>query len=312
MKSTDQNIEHVPLSAIKITGNIRTGFDKEKLQELADSISQRGMLHPVVCRRSNGKLELIAGERRVRAARMVGLEQIPAIIREADDDEVRFDRIIENLQREDLSDDDKFKALKTLQDHDFKPARISKMTGLSTTTIQRILVLDTLEPDIRKRDDVTPYAKSFIARAPKHVQGLLAQRVADGTIGSKQLGHDVMPAISEAESEKLFSPDEKKAVVQRIVANADKDRPARAVLHQERGKKKLEAEGLQVIAASKQNLREMAELSRAYHDKLLALHGARFQHLEPSDVIALLDWIKKIHQLTGEFLERASGTKWRH
>jgi len=235
---------------------------------------------------------------------MAGLQQIPAIIRDADDDEVKLDRIIENLQREDLSDDDKFKALKTLQDHGFKPVRISKMTGLSATTIQRILVLEALEPTIRRRDDVTPYAKSFIARAPKHVQELLAERVAEGTITSKQIGHDVMPAISDTQEDKLFSPEEKKAVIQKIVANTDKDRPARAILHQERGKKKLEMDGRQVIAASRQNLREVTELSRIYHEKLLALHGARFEHLEPEDVIAFLDSLKNVHQLTGEFLER--------
>jgi len=312
MKTTQESVEQVPLSAIKIAGNIRSGFDKEKLQELADSISQRGVLHPIVCRRSNGKLELIAGERRVRAARMAGLHEIPAIIRAADDDEVRFDQIVENLQREDLSDDDKFKALKTLQDHDFKPARISKMTGLSTTTIQRILVLETLEPAIRKREDVTPYAKSFIARAPKHVQELLAERVAEGAITSKQIGHDVMPAISDVEGDKLFSPEEKKAVIQKIVSGTDKDRPARAILHQERGKKKLEMEGQHVIAASRQNLRELTELSRLYHEKLLALHGARFQHLDPGDVIAFLDSLKNVHQLTGEFLERVATARRRN
>src|SRR5258708_17347981 len=115
MKTVQENIELIPLSTIKITGNIRTRFDEEKLKELADSISQRGVLHPIVCRRTDGKLELIAGERRVRAAKMAGLREIPTIIRDADDDEVRFDQIIENLQREDLTDDDKFKALTTLQ-----------------------------------------------------------------------------------------------------------------------------------------------------------------------------------------------------
>jgi ParB family chromosome partitioning protein len=311
MKAIQENIELIPLSEIKVVGNIRTQFDEEKLRELADSIRQRGVLHPIVCRRSDGKVELIAGARRLRAAKMAGLVEIPAIVRHADDDEVNLDRIIENLQREDLSDDDKFRALKTLQDHGLGPARISKMTGLSTTTVGRILVLETLQPSIRKRDDVTQYAKAFIARAPEHVQQLLAERVAEGAITSKQIGHDVMPAIAEAEQEKIFSDEDKKRVIQKIVAGTDKDRPARAILHQERGKKRLEIEGMQVIAASKQNLREVVDLSRIYHEKLLALHGAQFTHLDPEVVIGFLDWLRKVHQLTGEFLERAAAARRR-
>ena len=311
MKATHENIELVPISGIKITGNIRTQFDDEKLKELADSISQRGVLHPIVCRRSKGKLELIAGERRVRAAKIAGLREIPAIVRNADDNEVNFDRIIENLQREDLTDDDKFRALKTLQDHGFVPVRISKMTGLSTTTVGRILVLESLEPSIRRRKDVTDYAKSFIARAPKHVQGLLADRVAEGAITSKQIGHDVMPAITEVEDEKIFSDDDKKRVVRRIVAESNKDRPARAIFHQERGKKKLEIEGSRITAASKQDLRQLADMSRGYYEKLLAMHGAQFSHLEPEVIISFLDWLRKVHQITGEILERAAAARRR-
>jgi ParB family chromosome partitioning protein len=289
MNATPETVELVPISSIKISGNIRTIFDDDKMKELADSISQRGVLHPIVCRRANGRLELIAGERRVRAAKMAGLRDIPAIVREADDEEVNFDRIIENLQREDLTDDDKFRALKTLQDHGLNTGRISKMTGLSTTTVGRILVLESLEPSIRRRSDVTDYAKSFIARAPKHVQGLLADRVAEGAITSKQIGHDVMPAITEVEEEELFSDEDKKRVVRKIVAETNKDRPARAIFHQERGKKKLEVEGSKIIAASKHNLDEVVELLRITHDKLLALSGAQLSHLEPATVAGFVD-----------------------
>src|SRR6266511_4108852 len=105
MKTASENVEQIPLSTVAVAGNIRTTFDDEKLKELADSIRERGVLHPIVLRRRGQKLELIAGERRLRAAKMAGLKTIPAIIREADDAEVAFDRIIENLQREDLSDE---------------------------------------------------------------------------------------------------------------------------------------------------------------------------------------------------------------
>jgi ParB family chromosome partitioning protein len=303
MATAQENVELVPISRIVVRKNIRTTFDEEKLKELADSIRQRGVLHPVVCRRSNGKLELIAGERRVRAAKMAGLSEIPAILREADDDEVVFDRIIENLQREDLSDDDQFRALKTLRDSGIAVPRISKMTGLSTTTIDRVLVLEDLKPSIRKRADVSGYAKAFIARAPHYVQDDLAERVAAGAIGSKDLGHEVMPAISETLEEEEFSEDEKKEVVRKIAREASKERPARAIVRQERGKKKLQRAGADVQIASNQALKELLDQSQRYYDKLMAIQASRFDHLDPGLVIGLVNLFTQIHSILGDILK---------
>src|SRR5436309_6870420 len=310
MEPIQENVELVPITQIALTGeNIRTTFDDEKLRELADSIRERGVLHPIVCRRVNNGLELIAGERRLRAAKMAGLKKIPAIIREADDAEVAFDRIIENLQREDLSDDDQFRALKALRDKGLTIPRISKMTGLSTTSIQRVLVLETLKTSIRKRADVSSYAKAFIARAPTHVQDVLAERVAQGVISSKQLGHDVMPAITEATEEKLFSESDRRKVVEKIAREASAERPARAIVRQERGMRKLQREGIDVQIASNQTLKEMVDLSQKYHDKLEALQFTKFDHLDPSLVIALFNLSRQIHSILGDILQTASPTR---
>jgi ParB family transcriptional regulator, chromosome partitioning protein len=311
MTTGSENVEQIPLSAVAVAGNIRTTFDDEKLRELADSIRERGVLHPIVLRRKGQKLELIAGERRLRAAKMAGLKTIPAIIRDADDAEVAFDRIIENLQREDLSDEDQYRALKTLRDRGLTVARISKMTGLSSTTIQRVLVLETLKPSIRKRDDVSSYAKAFIARAPAHVQDVLAERVAAGAITSKQLGHEVMPAISEATEEKLFSEGDRKNVIQRIAREASTERPARSIVWQERGRKQLQRDGIDVQVASKQILKEMLDLSQRYQDKLLALYATRFDHLDPGLVIGLFNLFKRVHDILGDILAKAEAARKR-
>lgn len=304
MEPTPENVELVPIAEIVMAGeNIRTTFDDEKLKELADSIRERGVLHPVVCRRAHNKFELIAGARRLRAAKMAGLKKIPAIIREADDAEVAFDRIIENLQREDLSDDDQYGALKALRERGLTIPRISKMTGLSTTTIQRVLVLETLKPSIRKRSDVSSYAKAFIARAPDHAQDVLAERVAEGAISSKQLGHDVMPAITEATEEELFSESDKRNVVQKIVREASAERPARAIVRQERGMKKLQREGIDVQIASNQTLKEMLDLSQKYHDKLKALQYAKLDHLDPSLVIAVVNLFRQVYSILEDILQ---------
>lgn len=312
METSQESVELVPVSEITVAGkNIRTTFDDEKLRELADSIRERGVLHPIVCRRVNGKLELIAGERRLRATKIVGLKKIPAIIRDADDAEVAFDRIIENLQREDLSDDDQYRALKALRDRGLAIPRISKVTGLSTTSIQRVLVLETLKSSIRKRSDVSSYAKSFIARAPDHVQDDLAQRVAEGAITSKQLGHDVMPAITEVAEEELFTEGEKKEVVRKIVREASVDRPAKAIVRQERGLKKLKRDGIDVQIASNQTVNELLDLSKRYYDKLRALHYAKFDRLNPGLVLSVLSLFREIRDVLDDVLQRVEAARKR-
>jgi len=305
MKSTEPSVQLVKLKNIRVAGkNIRSSFDEDGLQELADSIRQRGLLQPIVCRRVNNKFELIAGERRVRAARMAGLTEIPAVVREADDNQVTVDRLIENLQREDLSPDDQFQALKALHDRGFTAAKISKMTGLSTTKIDRVLVLETLAKEIRKRPDITLYEKAFIAKAPDEVQEVLAERVAKGEISGRHLGHDIMPALSQTLREEIFSPEQKSEVVQKIARETTSERPAKAILYQERGKAKLRREGIDVELDSTVALKELLDFSQRYHDRLLVLSATRFQYLDPGLVMATVKVFRDIHALLTDILQR--------
>lgn len=81
----------------------RTNFDEEKIREMAESIREHGIIEPLVVRPRDGGYELIAGERRLRAARLSGLQSVPVAVREMSDREVLEATLIENLQREDLS-----------------------------------------------------------------------------------------------------------------------------------------------------------------------------------------------------------------
>jgi len=98
-------IRHLDITAIERNRyQPRTEFDPEHLKELADSIRQRGVMQPLMVRPlPNGRYELIAGERRWRAATAVGLKSVPAIVRSASDEEALEIALIENLQREDLN-----------------------------------------------------------------------------------------------------------------------------------------------------------------------------------------------------------------
>lgn len=95
----------------------RSGMDESALQELADSIKKSGVIQPIVVRRTKiGSFELIAGERRLRASKLAGFEQIPVVIREISDNDAAEFALVENIQREDLNPIDIARAMKRLHD----------------------------------------------------------------------------------------------------------------------------------------------------------------------------------------------------
>ncbi|MGI6148744.1 MAG: ParB/RepB/Spo0J family partition protein [Limnochordia bacterium] len=100
---TQERIEHLPIELIQASQyQPRSEFDDEGLDELAQSIAEHGVLHPIVVRKSHIGYEVVVGERRLRACRRLGFETIPAIVREFADREAAEVALIENLQRKDL------------------------------------------------------------------------------------------------------------------------------------------------------------------------------------------------------------------
>lgn len=85
----------------------RNIFNDEKISELSESIKEHGVIQPIVVRQFEGGYEIIAGERRYRASKLIGLEKVPAIIRDYDDRQSASIAIVENIQREDLTADRK-------------------------------------------------------------------------------------------------------------------------------------------------------------------------------------------------------------
>lgn len=109
----------------------RKEFDSEALSELADSISQHGVLQPLLLRPMlSGGYRIVAGERRWRAARMAGLSEVPAVIREMTDAEEMLFALIENLQREDLTPLEEARGYRTLiETQDFTQEEVSRTVG---------------------------------------------------------------------------------------------------------------------------------------------------------------------------------------
>ncbi|MCX7084798.1 MAG: ParB/RepB/Spo0J family partition protein [Methylococcales bacterium] len=130
----------------------RQDINPEKLQELADSIRAQGIIQPIVVRKvAFEKYEIIAGERRWRAAQVVGLEQVPVIIKEIDDRSAMAMALIENIQREDLNSLEEAEALKRLIDEfEMTHQLIAEAIGKSRTTVTNLLRLIDLHPEVKK------------------------------------------------------------------------------------------------------------------------------------------------------------------
>ncbi len=130
----------------------RKDIDPEKLQELADSIKAQGVIQPVVVRKiDQEKYEIIAGERRWRAAQLAGLQQLPVVIKNIDDRAAMAVALIENIQREDLNPLEEAEALKRLLDEfAMTHQQVADAVGKSRATVTNLLRLMDLHSDVKK------------------------------------------------------------------------------------------------------------------------------------------------------------------
>jgi ParB family chromosome partitioning protein len=130
----------------------RKDINPEKLQELADSIKAQGVIQPIVVRQiAQEKYEIVAGERRWRAAQLAGLAQVPIVIKEIDDRAAMAIALIENIQREDLNPLEEAEALRRLLDEfEMTHQLIADAIGKSRATVTNLLRLMELHPEVKK------------------------------------------------------------------------------------------------------------------------------------------------------------------
>ncbi len=146
------SINEVPIDQIHPNPNQpRQEFEAEALEELAASIRQLGIIQPITLRKiSEGNYQIISGERRYRASKMIGLEQIPAYIKTTEDDQVMEMALIENIQREDLNAIEIALAYqKLLEVHNLTHEKLSERLGKKRTTISNYLRLLKLPASIQ-------------------------------------------------------------------------------------------------------------------------------------------------------------------
>jgi len=160
----------------------RTHFAQGQLDELKDSISQHGIIQPLIVRRVNGKMELIAGERRWRASKELGLTEVPIVIREATDHEVLEMALIENIQRKDLDPIEEAQGyLRLAKEFEMKQETIAKRVGKSRAAVANAMRLMELDPSVR--DHVAQgrlsvgHAKAILSVKDHAMQRLAADQI---------------------------------------------------------------------------------------------------------------------------------------
>ena len=128
----------------------RKTFDEERLQELAASIARHGVVQPIIVRKSGERYEIVAGERRYRAARLAGLATVPVIVKQFDDNQVHEVALVENLQRENLNPIEEAAAIRFLmQQHDLTQEEVSSRLGKSRPAIANSLRLLNLPGNVQ-------------------------------------------------------------------------------------------------------------------------------------------------------------------
>lgn len=180
---TPEGVQQVDIRRIDTNaGQPRKDFDQEKLQELADSIRQHGVVQPIILRQKGERYVIVAGERRFRAARLAGLEKVSAIVKDLDEAQVMEVALIENLQREDLNPIEEAAAIRFLmQQHDLTQEEVSKRLSKSRPAIANSLRLLTLPEPVqaylRNGKLQAGHARALAGLQDPEAQAVLADKI---------------------------------------------------------------------------------------------------------------------------------------
>lgn len=192
-ESSDSEIRYLALSELQPNRmQPRKHFSEEKLEELADSLKEHGLIQPIIVRNAGGGFEIVAGERRWRAAAKAGFETVPCLVREFTDEENMIVALIENTQREDLNAIEEAQAFSEMIDgYGLTQEQVSKSVGRSRPYITNSLRLLRLPGDIQQM--VTEgrlsggHARTLAAVDDPELQKKLAAKAVDGKMSVRGL-----------------------------------------------------------------------------------------------------------------------------
>ena len=232
----------------------RKNFDEDALQELSDSIKQFGIIQPIVVQDRKDHYEIIAGERRWRAAKKAGLKEVPVIIKNYSDQEIVEISIIENIQREDLNPIEEALAYKRLLEEfnlkqDQVAERVSKSRTAVTNSMRLLKLCDKVQQMIIDEMISTGHARAILSIEDPEEQYNLAQKIFDEKLSVREV-EKLMKNMSKPSKEKKPKDTQLEVIYQDI---------------EEKLKQRL---GAKVVISSKGNGSGKMEIEFYTHDDL--------------------------------------------
>ncbi len=199
----ENSIRYIDINDIKPNANQpRKDFNEEKISELADSILEHGIIQPLVLRKSGKGYEIVAGERRWRAARKAELKKIPCIIRELTDEQNMLLSIIENMQREDLNPIEEAEAIHQMVDtYGLTQEQVSKSLGKSrpyiTNALRLLRLPDEVQLLVTEGQLTAGHARALVTIEDKNKLVSLAKKAAEEGLSVREMERLANEAISE-------------------------------------------------------------------------------------------------------------------
>lgn len=196
----EENVRYVKTIEIKENAlQPRTKFDSEKLSDLIASIKEKGVLQPILVRKKDNAYEVIAGERRLRAARALAMDEVPVVVKTVNDQEALVLALVENIQREELNAIEEAHAFKRLvEDFKFTQDVVAQSVGKDRSTITNSLRLLKLPVEIQ-------HGVSDEKISMGHARALLG--LEDSDLQKKLFHRTVKDGLSVRELENLIKPD---------------------------------------------------------------------------------------------------------
>lgn len=199
-------------------------FDKEALQELAQSIKENGILQPVVARRtSSGKLEIVAGERRWRAAQLAGLHEVPVILRNFNDKEALELAIVENIQREDLNPIEESEGYaRLISEFKLSQQQVAEKVGKDRATVANAVRLLSLPEEVKNMISANElsvgHAKVLLSLPDPKKQLEFAKKVVNEKIAVRKLEKMVQAVVKGTAEEDEKASELDSNVTQRLIS----------------------------------------------------------------------------------------------
>jgi|SRR5215470_5350780 len=208
VETATAGLEQVPVDLIDPNPfQPRSTFPEETLRELAESIRSSGVLQPILARRVDGKYQLIAGERRLRAARMAGLEVVPAVIRDLGDRETLELAVTENVMREDLNPIEVAHAYDSLQErfhlsHDEIAARIGVNRSTVSNTLRLLRLPEQIQELVANGNVSAGHARALLGLESAERQNELARLIAKRGLSVRHVESMVATAQSAPQAQR--------------------------------------------------------------------------------------------------------------